>query len=600
MKTSIGVLSVVLLMAVTLTAYSAGHEELKEDRPIWMWGLPVRVYGGEIGGEVLSQANEWAMDKFGAEFRLSSVSGYPMAYDELNTLVSEGKFPDVAFISYTYFHVGQKWLSDLARFGKIMSLDKYFDDRENYPMLYKASQIREQMMMLKYGGKIYACPTDVRLEKDDPAWCYWNTWGIRWDIASDLGIPQNTEELLTVLRKIKQGTPKEYRDLAGEPVVPFGMWVGPNRWFWWENLVYQLKGAGWEVDKKMRLLPKWASQETYDSLKYLNLLWREGLLHPEFFTMERKTMFEYRGIGHYGVTQGPSWYQIGILTTSMSNPLEDEADIFKANIMLVPPIREPDGKIGWYENGKPGIIVISKDCPNPDAVMKMFDWCLTLEGRITSQGDAGIYGVDWEFTDPPLNWHFIKTPGSNWPIPEEAQSGTWRNLEQMKENPPKIIPGLMYFIMHPYSKYNSWVSYGYIKKWMLDPGFPVSYKENGLTVCEWDYDFNMDVQAKVVSPWPSYSMVLYDLPPIEASYFEIADKVWEEEFPRVVGANTVDEFEKNYLAFLESLFAVGDWKIVYEKKQKAWEDWMKDNDADDRATLRTVTPRSEWNAIMGY
>ncbi len=462
MKHRFSFLCLICLITISLPTYSKGTSE---EGPIWLWGLPSSYGGRDIPEEVLTQANQWALEKFGATFRLTSVPEGVTNVEALNRLIAEGEFPDVAILSSDQYNLlaVQKTLADLARFGKIVRLDKYFGIEASYPHLYRAGQVREQMLLGTYDDAIYAAPgKGTRLDEDEPAWAE-PMWAIRRDIATDHGMPEDLQQLFVTLKKIQQGQPKRYTDAGGEAVVPLGVYPDVDQW---TALVYSLKGAGWEVDDRMRLMPPWASQETYEALKAVNLLWREGLLHPEAFAMGAEEADVLAKGGSFGVSCGPA-------------PFVSMAEAPRENVMLVPPIREPDGSIGRYLQQAPGMVIVSRECPNVDAVMRLMDWGLSREGWITAYLDAGLRGVDWEFTDEPLNWEYTAAPGRNYPQPEGVESGTWRSLKELMENLPKVLPGLQYFSSATEVSQNPWASHGWLST-MKEAGLPAAIQNVAL------------------------------------------------------------------------------------------------------------------------
>ena len=64
-------LCLLIIFIANFAIYSRGQGTTKD--PIWLWGLPSWYGGGEITAEMISDANEWAYDKFGATFRLTSI-----------------------------------------------------------------------------------------------------------------------------------------------------------------------------------------------------------------------------------------------------------------------------------------------------------------------------------------------------------------------------------------------------------------------------------------------------------------------------------------------------------------------------------------------
>ena len=89
------------------------------------------------------------------------------------------------------------------------------------------------------------------------------------------------------------------------------------------------------------------------------------------------------------------------------------------------------------------------------------------------------------------------------------------------------------------------------------------------------------------------------LPPLEASAKATSEERFDGGYAAVTGARSTAEFERKYEKLLNNLIAAGNWKAIYEEKQKRWETWISDNNFEDRASLKTVTPRPEWRQAMG-
>ena len=131
---------------------------------------------------------------------------------------------------------------------------------------------------------------------------------------------------------------------------------------------------------------------------------------------------------------------------------------------------------------------------------------------------------------------------------------------------------------------------------MRDNGVLVGERAGDPTVPSWSPAFTIPL-ADVVSPIPSYAQLTVALPPREASAVATAMERFD---AALAGLVTSGNFEADYDAFLASMIDITDWRPIYEERQQRWEQWMSDNNVDDRDALLTVTPRAEWAAVMGW
>ena len=188
---------------------------------------------------------------------------------------------------------------------------------------------------------------------DDPAWP-WLMWIIRLDVYETYGgYRRTTQDLLSLLRKTKQDA---IPDLEGNPTIPLGIDSWPTILPLFPT---RMRGVGYEVDSQMRLMSMWASVEFHESLKYWNLLWREGLCASGLLTMKDTKLMEDIEYGRNAVAFGRSSL-VAILRNKIDRYLYNErgpddpeltAALAKQYIMLVNPVRDNPGNI---RNRQPG------------------------------------------------------------------------------------------------------------------------------------------------------------------------------------------------------------------------------------------------------
>ena len=184
-----------------------------------------------------------------------------------------------------------------------------------------------------------------------------------WIEEAGLDVPETTDELLTVLRAFKE---------RGDDIVPMGGTANSN-----SPLVYVLNAFGYNTtnsrgegiclrDGKV-VLPV-ADREAYGAyLEYMNTLYTEGLIHPDFFTMDSTTSNAIISEGKAGfVAQAPfvylsdvsSWWGAKALTSDYNN----EA-FWPATMSAV----------------STGGFVVSANCEEPELALAFADWFFTEE-----------------------------------------------------------------------------------------------------------------------------------------------------------------------------------------------------------------------------
>ncbi|MDD9989161.1 MAG: extracellular solute-binding protein [Spirochaetaceae bacterium] len=565
--------AVLIILSMTLPLYAEGGGEsatMEPERGIWIWGVP----RGPFEGELLDVSNEWALEKFGITVdRVDKVPTGQTADQALQLLIAQDQFPDLMW------NMPFTTMAALAAGGRLLPLDKYFRDSVNYPII--ASACQSYMSKYKVNGQIYGLPGwEWAVKCEDVSMDV--LWYIRKDLYEEHGNPQTTDELLDLLRAVKASG---LTDLKGDPVIPFqwrSAWSPVN-----SRVIYQLKGAGWEVDAESRLLPEWASVETYEAFKFLNLLWNEDLLGKGQFIMDTAGFQDLLKTASIAVATGEPWYA-SLITDVVPALIEEhgrdapqtQAALDSQLLIMANPIKDAPGRI---VNKQPNPSLVSADIPNPDGVMSFIQWHMTDEGRISNMFAAGYLGVHWDFVEGPEVWRMKpelqgKNPHDTRQI---ANSQDSVEITIQAGRPPLVTPHAHWFGTPNYGSWQPRLTYHSQQ----------SARENGII-----RERVGDLSA-VVSAIPSYSQLTVALPPREASAVATALERFD---AALAGLVTSSDFEADYDAFVASMIGITDWRPIFEERQQRWEQWMSDNNVDDRESLHTVTPRAEWAAVMGW
>ncbi len=561
-----------------------------------MWGLP--EWGGYTGDEALTAANKWAKEKFGFTIRLQSRSGGVSAVQGLNLLMAQDQFPDIIILDSLGSEV-KAMIQGLTEQGKILPLDKYFDDPE-YDQLVQADM--EYMNQYVYDGKIRCIPgNNWKVREDDPAWAE-PLWTVRVDIGDAEGgyfsLPKNTDDLYELLKDIKG----QYKDMDDQAVFPFAITPDPDLRYLTE-IIKQMNGAGWQVDKSMNYGPFWASSEVYESIKDLNKFWQEGLMYPGQFQMDKAKHEENLAKVRYGIVAGsesstyPNVKQLMDMVKKNGYDDPEAAKLRSMKLVLMQnPIQEENGKIGTFFNREATPVLISADCPNPDGVMKWINWLVSEEGIVTIYTYIGFLGEDWIWEAPKV-WKRLNVPeGQEYTKYEPDLIGSYCKAEDNTEDFPTVIPFSRYITYPSKSWYTPWVNRKLDQQHQADYGI----HRGSIQAGEWNdaahvNDFSVIIKP-LVTPKPSYLLFYPDLNPLEESAMLTVEQRWREGLPKVI---TADDFDAAYSEFIETMLNVTNWKPVYSKLETQWKNWMKDN-VDDRSELRTISWRPEFTEVMDW
>lgn len=148
----------------------------------------------------------------------------------------------------------------------------------------------------------------------------------------------------------------------------------------------------YQIDGKVHI--GYAEPEFKDVLVYLNDLYSEGLLDPNFATVDKDTVNANMLTGVSGVTDGPIGSGLGTLLTTNAD-VEGYSLIGIKNLVAN---RGDTPMFGKWSNDVPGnMTVITSSCKDPAAVAKFFNYGYTEEGHILY--NFGIEGESFEYVN---------------------------------------------------------------------------------------------------------------------------------------------------------------------------------------------------------
>lgn len=212
---------------------------------------------------------------------------------------------------------------------------------------------------------------------------------IQKQIADSLGIDpmeiRTQEQFYDLLVQIKNGG---FKDDNGNDVYPLGpkYWGGSA-----DTLQYIVSGYNWGVSDGYNItedgtvLHEAETEYVYDKINFVRSLLADGLMNPEFFTMD-STRAEEVSLSHNSAIMADVHnYQEIIYGSEDWVPLGPLNDFTGDNSKIV------RGKTGY------GAFAISADAENPEEILKFFDYLSTEEGQLLCQ--YGVEGLSYNMVD---------------------------------------------------------------------------------------------------------------------------------------------------------------------------------------------------------
>lgn len=296
--------------------------------------------------------------------------------DALNLLYASGELPDLIYYS-GYTGGEQKAIKDKI----IQPLNDYMEYAPDLQAVMDSDDLYKKSNTTM-DGDIIGFPF---IRGDD----YLRTSAgliIRQDWLDDLNmeIPQTPDELYNVLKAFKEqkGATAPFsaanfwlRDVGigqGAITSPFGL----------------VKGGFYQIDNKVHF--GYAEKEYKDLLVFLNKLYAEGLLDPNFQSVDDNTVRANMMNGDSGVTFGPVGGYIG----NMLQTMEGDASFNLSGFGPLVAKRGDRSMSTQYDAALKGIyVVVTPQCKNIEAAVKFLNYGYTQAGH--NLFNFGIEGVSY-------------------------------------------------------------------------------------------------------------------------------------------------------------------------------------------------------------
>lgn len=396
-----------VLMSLSLIACGNGNDTAKDTPAEVPEGAPetwiadrtitglVFQSAGDAGADTMSpEIAEYIKERTGITLELEAVTS-DNSTEALVSGLAAGDLPD--FIAFYLNHSGRPEFPPLlqaANEGMFHDISDELKAGETYGKYFEEGYLPRDtkdniMMRDDHDGATYLVHMSIPKKPADPGRKLVGGPYIRTDIVEDLGIdPQEIVTTEQVHELLKQIAAAGYTDDNGAPITPLGptVWGGADRAFIYQDLVWQGEGGEkfWKDDEGI----KHESMTDFGERRvdFVHQLMSEGLMHPEFYTMEETRAAE-------GVTNR----SFGIIADihSQSPELQHE----ELRYQPLGPINFVYGDndmVMAYKGGYAGWAVPSTT-KNPEEIVRFADWLASEEGKMLYL--YGLEGVHYELDE---------------------------------------------------------------------------------------------------------------------------------------------------------------------------------------------------------
>ena len=309
----------------------------------------------------------------------------------LTLMFADGDLPDI-IISSGYFTTPQLVKYGVTE-GQILDLAPYINE-ENTPNLYAIYQEHPEYKTPVTDAEGHVWSLGQIAETNDKGQITRAFINYEWIEEAGLNVPTTLDEFTNVLREFKK---------RGDDVYPLG--GGINRL---NPCNYILTALGYNTGDRNGLavclrdgevvLPAADKEVWPEFLKIMNTYYNEGLIHPDFYTMDKDTIKALAASGKFGfMVEAPFVYTTEFNEWWGATPLTSEFN---------------DTPVWPAANSvKAGNFVVSADCEEPELALAFADWFyeineeymlgnyqMSLNGPFADQTDI-LFGLEGRTID---------------------------------------------------------------------------------------------------------------------------------------------------------------------------------------------------------
>lgn len=361
-----------LILAMATVAFAGGTAEQTEGTPTVEF---LMFHNGSTEGYELNDNPylDHMEEQNGVDITLINAGGYNELLARINTMLASGSPPDYIQIPFRE----RALFTQLAEDGFLLPLDQetinqYENLRDGFnPTSWELSRVN---------GTIYGIPYQ-RLDPT-PMMMF-----ARTDWLENLGVDPEDVRTIDDWYELLRAFTYDDPDGNGQDDT-FGYFGQGDVILLFTWAFAPAFGAGQTRLIDGEIHPPFIQPEWADWLRWMNRLYEEGILDPDFVTSNNQDQQEKAASGRYG-----AWLFFWHLTEQVGRGIPRETWT-----PIAPPLG-PDGEQSRYLYSGPlrQWIVISAESEHPEEVLGIVDWGLSQEGGRYVQ--AGLPGIDHDIVN---------------------------------------------------------------------------------------------------------------------------------------------------------------------------------------------------------
>ncbi|MGN0250775.1 MAG: extracellular solute-binding protein [Oliverpabstia sp.] len=267
---------------------------------------------------------------------------------KLNLSIAEGNLPDV-------FKVNAQQLQELQESGLILDLTDIFESQASDRLKGYMDEAKDTFETGFTDGKLYGIPQLSYGSIDMTGQLYLKR---DWLEETGMEVPQTMDEFEAVAKAMKEKhggyVMTETQTLDGMKIMANGWGAYPGIWIEKEDGTIGYGSVQPEMKTVLENYAKWYS---------------EGLIDTEFTITDGDKLFQKCVSGEAGISPFTNWFAWGVGPTMVEKMSEDE--YFDA--YAIPSATGEATKQSVMFNNV-GYIVVSKECKNPEAVIRLLNF----------------------------------------------------------------------------------------------------------------------------------------------------------------------------------------------------------------------------------
>ncbi len=399
--------------------------------------------------------------------------------------------------------------------GLFVPLDEYFDYMPNF-IKWLSEHPVEKAELTAEDGHIYYVPGTNVADDYQPCLMYNQVW---LDKAG-MEAPDTLDELVELLRYFRDNDMNGNGDASDE--IPMSVMK--------EFLPYMFGPAfgldlvsGFQADSNGNVTYAYADSENYKKyLEFLNGLYKEGLIDPDFVNWDRDKVIDLISKDKTGVAFDFSW----AMSMMYSNVLPYYDGTAKTAFVGVAPLSGDEKGFYVGRNSLSGMFGVNTNSSQIELAVKFLDYAMCDHCQ-----DYYQWGIEGES-------YVVNADGSR-EYTEKGNDNDW--LQQFGINPAFVLPAAQ------------------------------SVEATDILVADWHAKINADLRQYIRDPWPEIYATSKESDTVNLYMPDIQQKVDDSALAFITGQNDIASGFDTYIKDLENLHI----DEVVEVRQAQYDRYLK-------------------------